>query len=313
MFFYIVKRFLSAIAIMWTVATLVFFSMRMVPADPAEVVLGEYATAQALQAFRHQAGLDQPVLVQYQTFLAGLLHGDLGRSLITNRSVSQQIAELFPYTLELALASLFVGAALGIPLGVLTAVKRDTWIDSAGRVFALSGFSFPAFYLGILMLLLFSLKLGWLPVVHSFSTGSLAEHIRNLILPAGSLGIIQAAYITRLTRSSMLEQLDLDYVRTAYAKGLPDRTVHYKHVLRNVMIPVVTAMGLYTGAILGGAVLTETVFNRPGIGKLLVGAIAQRDYTLIQSGLMIFAFIVVIVNLLVDLSYSLFDPRVKYD
>lgn len=313
MFFYIVKRFLSAIAIMWTVATLVFFSMRMVPADPAEVVLGEYATAQALQAFRHQAGLDQPVLVQYKTFLAGLLHGDLGRSLITNRSVSQQIAELFPYTLELALASLLVGAALGIPLGVLTAVKRDTWIDSAGRVFALSGFSFPAFYLGILMLLLFSLKLGWLPVVHSFSTGSLAEHIRNLILPAGSLGIIQAAYITRLTRSSMLEQLDLDYVRTAYAKGLPDRVVHYKHVLRNVMIPVVTAMGLYTGAILGGAVLTETVFNRPGIGKLLVGAIAQRDYNLIQSGLMVFAFIVVIVNLLVDLSYSLFDPRVKYD
>lgn len=313
MIFYIIKRLLSTIVIMWAVTTLVFFAMRLVPADPAEVVLGEYANAQALQAFRHQAGLDQPILVQYKEFLTDLVHGDLGRSLITNQSVSEQIAALFPYTLELALASLFVGAAIGIPLGVLTAVKRGTWIDNAGRIFALSGFSFPAFYLGILMLLLFSLKLGWFPVVHTFNTGSFGEHIENLILPAGSLGIIQAAYITRLTRSSMLEQLELDYVRTARAKGLTESTIHYKHVLRNVMIPVITAIGLYTGSILGGAVLTETVFNRPGIGKLLVGAIAQRDYTLIQSGLMVFAFIVVIMNLLVDLSYSLFDPRVKYE
>lgn len=313
MAFYIIKRLLSAVVIMWAVTTLVFFAMRLVPADPAEVVLGEYANEQALQAFRQQAGLDQPLLVQYKEFLTGLIHGDLGRSLITNQSVSEQIAALFPYTLELALASLFVGAALGIPLGVLTAVKRGTWIDNSGRIFALSGFSFPAFYLGILMLLLFSLKLGWLPVVHTFNTGSFTEHIENLILPAGSLGIIQAAYITRLTRSSMLEQLELDYVRTARAKGLTESTIHYKHVLRNVMIPVITAIGLYTGSILGGAVLTETVFNRPGIGKLLVGAIAQRDYTLIQSGLMVFAFIVVIMNLLVDLSYSLFDPRVKYE
>lgn len=310
---YIVKRLASAVLIMLTVATLVFFAMRLVPADPAEVVLGEYASQEALQAFRHQAGLDRPLLVQYAQFMQGLLHGDLGRTLITNQSVAQQIGQLFPYTLELALASLFIGAALGIPLGVWTAIRRNTWVDYLGRVFALSGFSFPAFYLGILLLLLFSLHLGWLPVVHAFSTPEWSERLVKLILPAASLGIIQAAYITRLTRASMLEQLGQDYVRTARAKGVPPARIHFKHVLRNVMIPVVTAMGLYTGAILGGAVLTETVFNRPGIGKLLIGAIAQRDYNLIQSGLMVFAFVVVIVNLLVDLSYTLFDPRIKYE
>lgn len=313
MFFYVAKRLLSAVFIMWAVTTIVFFAMRTVPADPAEVVLGEYATPEALEGFRRAAGLDQPLLVQYKDFMLGLTQGDLGRSLITNQPVADQIISLFPYTLELAIASLLIGALLGIPLGVLTAVKQNTLVDYVGRLFALSGFSFPAFYLGILLLLLFSLHLEWFPIVHSFEDYTLAERIENLVLPAASLGIIQAAYITRLTRSSMLEQLESDYVRTARSKGLAERTVQYKHVLKNVMIPVITAMGLYTGTILGGAVLTETIFNRPGIGKLLVGAIAQRDYTLIQSGLMVFAFVIVIVNLIVDLSYSLFDPRVKYD
>lgn len=313
MVYYIAKRLLSAVLIMWAVTTIVFFAMRLVPADPAEVVLGEYATPEAIEGFRRSMGLDQPILAQYKDFMSGLLHGDLGRSLITNQSVSEQIASLFPYTLELAIASLLVGALIGIPLGVVTAIKRDTWVDYFGRIFALSGFSFPAFYLGILLLLLFSLKLEWLPVVHSFDTYTLGERIENLILPAASLGIIQAAYITRLTRSSMLEQLEADYVRTARSKGLKERTIQYKHVLKNVMIPVITAMGLYTGTILGGAVLTEIIFSRPGIGKLLVGAITQRDYTLIQSGLLVFSFIIVLVNLIVDLSYSLFDPRVKYE
>jgi ABC-type dipeptide/oligopeptide/nickel transport system permease component len=313
MWVYAAKRLGAALVIMWAVATLVFFAMRLVPADPAEVVLGEYASQQALDAFRASAGLDRPLSEQYLGFMKGLLRGDLGRSLITNQPVAEQIAKLFPYTLELAIASLLIGAAIGIPLGVLTATHRDTWVDYLGRIFALSGFSFPAFYLGILLLLLFSLQLEWLPVVHSIQTSDWSERLQKLILPAGSLGIIQAAYITRLTRSSMLEQMGADYVRTARAKGLTETRVQYKHVLRNVLIPVVTAMGLYTGTILGGAVLTETVFNRPGIGKLLIGAIAQRDYNLIQSGLMIFAFLVVVINLLVDLSYTLIDPRVKYE
>lgn len=310
---YVVRRLLSAVVIMWAVATLVFFAMRLIPADPAEVILGDNATEESLQAIREKTGLNLPLSEQYRLFMTGLLRGDFGNSLITNQPVSEQIMALFPYTLELALGSVIIGILIGIPLGVLTAIHKDSWLDYLGRILALSGFSFPAFYLGILFLLLFSVYLDWLPVVHSFNEGTLEERIRNLILPAFSLGIIQASYITRLTRSTMLEQLELDYVRTARAKGLPETKIQYKHVLRNVMIPVVTAIGLYTGSILGGAVLTETVFNRPGIGRLLVGAIAQRDYTLIQSALMIFSFVVVLVNLLVDLSYTLFDPRVKYD
>jgi ABC-type dipeptide/oligopeptide/nickel transport system permease component len=298
---------------MWAVVTVVFLSMRLIPADPAEVVLGEYATREALTAFRARTGLDRPLTDQYLDFLVGLARGDLGRSMISGEPVADQIWAVFPYTLALALTSMAIGAAIGIPLGVWTAIRRGSWVDLLGRVFALAGFSFPAFYLGILLLLLFSVQLGWTPVMHTIRGGGLGEHVQKLILPSLSLGLIQAAYVTRLTRSAVLEALGQDWVRTAYAKGLPDRLVHYKHVLKFIMIPVITAMGLYAGTLLGGAVLTETVFNRPGLGKLLVGAIAQRDYVLIQSGLMIFAVMVLLVNLLVDLSYALFDPRVTYE
>jgi ABC-type dipeptide/oligopeptide/nickel transport system permease component len=313
MFSFTVKRLLSALMIMWAVATLVFFAMRVIPADPAQVILGDYASEESLRAFRHEMGLDQPLLTQYGHFFSGLLRGDLGLSMITRTPVAEQIWSVFPYTFNLAIASLAVGAVLGIPLGVWTALRKNSAIDYAGRLFALAGFSFPAFYLGVLLLLVFSIWLGWFPVVHSMRTGTLAEHVYKLVLPTLSLGMIQASYVTRLTRSSMLEALRSDYVRTAYAKGLGTFAVNYGHVLKNIMIPVITAMGLYTGTILGGAILTETVFNRPGLGKLLVGAIAQRDYNLIQSGLMVFACIIVMVNLLVDLTYALFDPRVKYD
>jgi peptide/nickel transport system permease protein len=213
--------------------------------------------------------------------------------------------------LSLALGSLLIGALVGIPVGVLTAVRRNSWIDLTGRVLALIGFSFPSFYLGVVLLLIFSVWLGWFPIIHTMRGTSMAEQLQKLVLPSLSLGLIQAAYITRLTRSTMLEALSQDYVRTAVAKGLRPWRVYFKHALRNVLIPVVTAIGLYTGTILGGAILTETVFNRPGLGKLLVGAIAQRDYNLIQSGLIVFALMIMLVNLLVDLSYGLLDPRVK--
>ena len=310
---YIIKRILSAVVIMWVVATIVFFSMRVVPSDPAQVVLGNYATEEALRAFRHEMGLDKPLWRQYGEFLHMLLHGDLGRSMITNRPIAHQIWALFPYTFNLAISSMFIGAIIGIPLGVATALRKGTAFDYVGRIIALTGFSFPAFYLGILLLLVFSVKLGWFPIIHQVKSGMVSEHLYKLVLPALSLGLIQASFVTRLTRSAMLEALNEDYVRTAYAKGLRPRVVNFKHVLKNIMIPVVTAIGLYTGTILGGAILTETVFNRPGLGKLLLGAINQRDYSLIQSGLMVFAFIVVIVNLIVDLTYSLLDPRVRYE
>jgi len=310
---YLIKRILSALVIMWAVASIVFFAMRLVPADPAQVVLGDYATEEALKTFRHEMGLDRPLWTQYTEFMAQLARGDLGRSMITNRPIGDQIWALFPYTFDLAISSMLIGAIIGIPLGVWAAIRKNSAVDYISRIIALAGFSFPAFYLGVLLLLVFSVELGWFPIIHQVRTGSPAEHLYKLILPALSLGLIQASYVTRLTRSSMLEALNEDYVRTAFAKGLRPKNVYFKHVLKNIMIPVVTAIGLYTGTILGGAILTETVFNRPGMGKLLVGAINQRDYTTIQSGLMVFAFIVVVVNLIVDLTYCLFDPKVKYE
>ncbi len=309
---FLCRRAVTALLIVWCVATLVFFSMRLIPADPAQVVLGDQASAQSIAAFRHSAGLDRPLLDQYVTFIRGVAVGDLGRSLITGTSVAGQIATVLPYTIALSLTALLIGALIGIPTGVLTAVKRNSRIDLFGRVFALLGFSFPAFYLGVLLLLVFSVWLGWFPEVHSMRGNSLGEHLQKLALPSLTLGIIQAAYITRLTRSTMREALRQDYVRTAFAKGVGRLQVYFVHALRNVLIPVVTAMGLYTGTILGGAILTETVFSRPGLGKLLVGAIAQRDYNLIQGGVIVFAIMIMAVNLLVDLSYSVIDPRVRH-
>jgi len=310
---FLVRRLLSALVIVWAVATIVFFSMRIIPADPAEVVLGEHASAESLAAFRRQAGLDQPLLAQYWDFISRAVVGDLGQSLVNNAEIAPQIWFVLPYTVVLAFASLGVGIVIGIPLGILAAVRRNSWIDLASRCFALLGFSFPAFYLGVALLLLFSIWLGWFPVMHSIRFGTWGEHLYKLVLPALSLGLIQAAYITRLTRSTMLEELRKDYVRTAYAKGLTVRRVLFNHGLRNALVPIVTAIGLYAGSSLGGAILTETVFNRPGLGKLLVGAIAQRDYNLIQAGLIVFALVIVAVNLVIDLSYGFLDPRVKHD
>ena len=309
---FLLRRFLTLIVILFSVPTIVFFVMRLVPADPALVVLGDQASAEAIAAFRQKAGLDQPLFTQYSEFMLDLMHGDLGNSLITGKSISEQIWSVFPDTLALALTALMVGAAVGIPIGVITAVKRNGWIDFSGRIFALLGFSFPSFYLGVLLLLVFSVWLGWFPVIHSMRGDSVGEYLQKLVLPGLSLGLVQAAYVTRLTRSTMIEALSQDYVRTAFAKGLTPYEVFFKHALRNVLVIVITAMGVYTGTILGGAILTETVFNRPGLGKLLIGAIAQRDYNLIQSGLIVFALIIVFVNLIVDLSYGLLDPRVKY-
>lgn len=312
MLHFIARRLLSLVLIAVAVPTIVFFVMRLVPADPALVVLGDLASAESIAAFRHKAGLDQPLLVQYGQFMGGLARGDLGRSMITGQSISQQIADAFPHTLSLAIGALVVGAIVGIPIGVLTAVRRNSPTDFFGRVFALLGFSFPSFYLGVLLLMVFSVWLGWFPVIHTMRGDSVGEYLHKLVLPALSLGLVQAAYVTRLTRSTMLEALSQDYIRTAFAKGLAPSNVYFKHALRNVLITVITAMAVYTGTILGGAILTETVFNRPGLGKLLIGAIAQRDYNLVQSGLIVFALVIMVVNLLVDLSYGLLDPRVKY-
>ncbi len=310
---YVLQRFLWTIPQVLLVFTIVFFVMRVVAGDPTHVILGEYANAEAIRNLRKSLGLDEPLLVQYGQALVSLLQGDFGRSLINNRPIAPQVFEVLPYTLELTTAGLILGVVLGVPLGILSAVRRNSLLDSVCRVFALAGLSMPSFYLGVLLLIFFAVQWGYFPVVGFKQGASFLERMHYLCLPAFSLGVTFAAFTSRMSRSSMLERLSADYVRTARAKGLPEVLVIFKHALKDSAIPIVTVIGVYVGVHMGGSVLTEMVFNRPGLGKFLIGAIQQRDYNAIQSGLVIYAAIVVLVNLAVDLAYGLFDPRVKFE
>lgn len=303
-----VRRLLLVVPTMLAVVTIIFLVMRVLPGDPAIVMLGNNASEEALRSLRDKLGLDDPFWMQYFTYLGGLLQGDFGKSLVNNRPVAPQLLNALPYTASLAVGGVLVGVVLGIPLGVVSALKRNTFIDFFCRILALGGISFPAFYLGILLIMIFSMRLNWFPII----AGSHLD-LRHLTLPILSLGLIQAATIARMSRSSILEVLRKDYVRTARSKGLPSSIVILKHVMRNSLIPIVTVIGFSIGLLLGGAILTETVFNISGMGKVLVGAIYQRDYPLIQGGLVVFAGFVVLVNLLVDLTYGLIDPKVQYD
>ena len=310
---FLIRRLLWVIPTMLAVASIVFFVMHVVAGDPAIAILGDYASAQSLADLRAKLGLDHPLWAQYFSYMGGLFRGHLGRSLINNRPVASYIMGLLPYTAELAVAGMTLGIIIGIPLGIVSALKARTVGDYAGRIFALMGLSMPAFYLGMLLLLVFAVKLRWFPVISVSRSPGVLNDLRTLFLPALSLGLIEAAFLSRMTRATMLEIMGEDFVRTARAKGLREGLVIYEHAFRNALIPVVTVIGIYMGALLGGAVLTETVFNRPGIGKLLVGALNQRDYPVIQSTLMIFAGFVVFVNLTVDLLYGLIDPRIRYE
>ena len=307
---FIVKRLGFALITLWAVLTLVFFIVRVVPGDPAQVVLGDQATADAIAAMRVRLGLDRSLAVQYWDFLSGALRGDWGVSLVTGRPVLVEVMAVLPWTLELTVASLIVGAVIGIPLGVWAAVNRNRIPDYVTRLVSLLGLSFPAFVSGILLLIVFSIQLRWFPVM-STQADSIGGWLRALALPAFNLGLIMAAYITRVTRSAMLEVLSEDYVRTARAKGVPWRVVVWRHALRNALIPVITIVGLYLGVLIGNSVLTEIVFNRPGLGKLIVGALNQRDYTMLQGMMVIYTLVVIVVNLLTDLAYGAADPRVK--
>lgn len=313
MFRFAVRRIIWVIPTMLAVATIVFFVMRVAAGDPAIAILGEYASAESLANLRTKLGLDRSLWSQYGSYIWDLLHGRLGSSLINNKPVASYISSLLPRTAELAVAGMAIGVIIGVPLGVLTALKARSPVDYLGRVFALVGLSMPAFYLGILLLLIFAVSLGWFPVISVAKSPGLFNNLYALFLPALSLGLIKAAFVSRMTRSTMLEIMGEDFVRTARAKGLKERVVTYKHGFRNALIPIVTVVGIYMGALLGGAVLTETVFNRPGIGKLLVGALRQRDYPVIQSTLMMFAGFVIFVNLAVDLLYGFIDPRIRYE
>jgi ABC-type dipeptide/oligopeptide/nickel transport system permease component len=296
---------------MLVVLTLVFFVIRVIPGDPAEAALGDYASREAVEALRERMGLNDPILVQYVRYLGNLLRGDFGNSLITGNSISDQVRYVLPYTLELTFASVLVGVSFGIPIGVLTAVKRNSFFDYVGRVVSLAGLSVPAFYLALLLIFVFAVRLGVLPAVGG---GDLREEpvesLRYLVLPALTLGLIMTASITRLTRSAMLNVLNEDYVRTARAKGLRERVVLLRHALRSALLPVVSVTGLWIASLIGDSVLTEFVFSRPGLGKMLVSSILQRDYTALQSIMVIYAGVVVVVNLITDLTYGFLDPRI---
>lgn len=309
---HIARRLLLAIPTLLAVFTIIFFIVRVAPGDPAVAALGDYASAEAVAALREKMGLNAPLWQQYLTFLGDLARGDLGRSLISQKPVSEQIAFVLPYTLELTAAAILVGLVLGIPTGVFTAIRRNTAVDYIGRVFSLVGLSFPAFYLGILLMFFFAVRLRLFPAVGSASFSQPLQNLHYLVLPALTLGLIETAYIARMTRSVMLSILSDDYVRTARAKGLDEWVVLVKHALRAALIPIVSLVGIFAISLIGSSVLVEEVFARPGLGKLMVGATKQKDYTTLQSIMVIYAFIIVIINLVVDIIYTFVDPRVRY-
>jgi ABC-type dipeptide/oligopeptide/nickel transport system permease component len=301
---YLLQRVLYTVPVVWLVVSVVFLLIHLVPGDPILQMLGEGAPAADVQATRHAYGLDAPLREQYLHYWQGVVHGDLGPSVRFNQSVTSLIAQRYPYTLQLTLASLLVAVLLSIPAGVRSAQRRNLWDDRALSVVSLFGLSFPNFALGPILILFFSIKLGWLPVSGS---GSLA----NLVLPAITMGGALAAILTRMVRTSMLEELGQDYIRTARAKGLSDRVVVYRHALRNAMIPIITVLGLQFGALLAGAIVTETIFAWPGIGRLTIQAISNRDYYLVQGCILAIGLTYIAVNFLTDLLYSVMNPRIR--
>jgi len=309
---YTISRLLLAIPTLLAMLTAVFVLVRLVPGDPAAVMLGDQASAEALAALRVRLGLDQPVYQQYLQFLADMLTGNFGVSMASGRTVLQEVALVLPWTLQLTAAAILLGVVFGLPLGIWAALRRNAWPDYLGRVISLTGLSFPAFVSAILMLLVFAIQLRWFPVISNSTGGGWANQLRDLALPAFNLGLIMTAYVMRVTRSSMLGVMGEDYVRTARAKGVRPLRLVMRHGLRNALIPIVTVVGLYFGTLIGNSVLTEIVFNRPGLGKLILGALNSRDYTLLQGLMVVFAACVILVNLLTDLIYGLVDPRVKY-
>jgi ABC-type dipeptide/oligopeptide/nickel transport system permease component len=304
MFRYLGSRILYTLPVIWLVVSIVFFLIHLVPGDPVLQMLGENAPASDVQATRHAYGLDAPIHVQYIRYWEGVLHGNLGPSLRFNQSVTSLIAERYPFTLQLTLAALFVAIVLSIPAGIRSARRRDRWDDRTLSVVSLFGLSFPNFALGPILILLVSIKLGWLPVS---GAGSFA----HLILPAITMGSALAAILTRMVRTSMLEELGQDYIRTARAKGLPERLVVYRHALRNAMVPVITVLGLQFGALLTGTIVTETIFSWPGIGRLTIQAIGNRDYYLVQGCILAIGLTYIAVNFLTDLMYSIANPRIR--
>ena len=306
---YLAGRVVVAVLTIWLVLTVVFLAMRVLPGDPAVAALGDQATAEQLIQFRAVMGLDEPLPLQYLHFLWDMARLDFGRSFRTAEPIGGLLAVAVPHTLQLALAALVVGAVIGVPAGVVSARRRGKTADYVARVLSLVGLCIPEFYLGALLLIVFALRLDLFPIMGA--GGAPLDRAYHLVLPALTLGMVMAAFTARLTRSSLLEVLKRDYVRTARAVGLPERTVIWRNALRNALIPVVTGFGLYALTMLSGSISIELVFARPGLGTTLVSGILARDYPVVQAGLVVFAFCVVAVNLAMDLLYVVIDPRIR--
>jgi len=302
---FLFQRFLLFLPTLAGALTLVFFLIHLVPGDPIEIMLGETASSTDKESLRRELGLDQPLRVQYVDFLTRLLAGDLGHSLYEKGDVSDLILARFPATLELTLAAMAIALLIAFPLGILAAVNRGSWIDRLSLSFSLLGLAMPNFWLGPLLMIVFSIELGWLPVS---GRGGLS----HLILPSLTLGTAMAAILTRMIRSGLLEVIHEDYIQTARAKGLSERTVWLKHALRNALLSVVTIMGLQFGSLLTGSIITETIFTWPGIGRLTVQAIQTRDYPLVQGCILVIVLSYLTVNLVTDIFYRVVDPRIRY-
>jgi len=313
MFGYIVRRILATIPVMVVVALFVFSLLFVAPGDPAAVIAGDQATPADVERIRQNLGLDRPFLVQFSDWVGRLLRFDLGRSIFTNLPVTTMIAQRIEPTLSLMLVTLVLSVVVAVPIGVLAAWKAGTWIDRAIMGFAVFGFSVPVFVVGYLLAYLFALHLEWLPVQgYTPIARGVLPWLENLILPSIALGCVYIALIARITRATMLEVLQQDYIRTARAKGLSQAPILFLHALKNASVPIVTVIGIGIALLIGGAVVTESVFAIPGLGRLTVDAILRRDYPVIQGVVLLFSFVYVLVNLGIDLVYTLIDPRIRY-
>ncbi len=310
---YLRKRLIMMVFLLLGMTFIVFASLYFAPGDPAEIAAGPSATVEEIELMRQYLGLDRPFIVQYGTYLWNLLHGDFGTSLITRQPILSELLIRLPNTLNLATAAMIMACIIGIPLGIIAAIYKDTWVDNALTTLSLAGISIPNFWLGTVLIIYFCVQLGWFP------TGGMSEFFwtktgfRQVFLPALSLGMQTAAGFTRIGRSSMLDVLQSDYIRTARSKGLNNGKIVWVHALRNALIPIVTQMGTSFGSLLGGSIVTEQVFAVNGIGTYLINAINQRNYNAVQSTVLVIAFMFLVVNLIVDLLYLVIDPRIKYE
>ncbi|MDB5412893.1 MAG: peptide transporter [Rubritepida sp.] len=313
MWSYIIRRVLATIPVMALVALFVFSLLYLAPGDPAAVIAGDQASPADVERIRASLGLDRPYLVRFGAWAWDILRGDLGTSIFTNLPVRTMIAQRIEPTLSLMLVTLILAVSIAVPMGVIAAWKQGTWIDRAVMGFAVLGFSVPVFVVGYVLAYIFALELDWLPVqgYTPFAQGFF-PWMENLVLPAIALGGVYIALIARITRATMLEVLSQDYIRTARAKGAGQRTILFVHALKNAAVPIVTVIGIGVALLIGGAVVTESVFAIPGLGRLTVDAILRRDYPVIQGVILLFSFVYVLVNLVIDLSYTFFDPRIRY-